>query len=116
MHTKNPSWHKTNWDFFYVKTDTFRSVLICGGDEENRTPVRKHCLTNFSERSLWLSFGSQPSADNQLCPYLDESSQSSLRELAVRYPAVCPLSVPAGEERTGVALSGESVFFVSFYI
>lgn len=27
-----------------------------GGDEENRTPVRKHCSTSFSERILCLNF------------------------------------------------------------
>ena len=35
-----------------LKTDSSEPVFnFCGGDEESRTPVRKHFRKNFSERS-----------------------------------------------------------------
>ena len=75
-----------------------------GGDEENRTPVRKYCCIDFSERSLWLDLRNRPSTNKRLHSDLDKSSRQRLRELALRYPAVSPLSVFAGEKQTGVSL------------
>jgi len=58
-----------------------------GGGEENRTPVRKHCLIGFSECFLYFEIhivDAHKQASRILSRYI---SQSSLRELAIRYPA-----------------------------
>ena len=51
----------------------------CGGDEENRTPVRKYCFTAFSERSLYFKFETLPPADRLQYFYLDEVPLKSPR-------------------------------------
>ena len=59
---------------------------------------------DLSERSLWLDLRNRPSTNKRLHSDLDKSSRQRLRELALRYPAVSPLSILAGEGRTGVSL------------
>ena len=43
----------------YTKVKVFDFDRISGGDEENRTPVRKHCFTGFSERSSRFALRTQ---------------------------------------------------------
>lgn len=44
----------------------------CGGDEENRTPVRKYCFTAFSECSLYFNFIKSSPIDRLQFYYLDK--------------------------------------------
>lgn len=43
-----------------------------GGDEENRTPVRKYCFTAFSECSLYFNFIKSSPIDRLQFYYLDK--------------------------------------------
>lgn len=55
--TKKAGWHYANRPLVPLPTQSYIQRLLSaagrlsGGDEENRTPVRKHCFTDFSERS-----------------------------------------------------------------
>lgn len=74
--------------------------FLSGGDEENRTPVRKHCFIGFSERSLCFNLRIRPPTDRLPSSDFAKSSPSSLRKSALEYPAVVLLSAQAGAKRT----------------
>ena len=75
-----------------------------GGDEENRTPVRKHCSTGLSERSLCFDLESQALTNKLHWSDLDTFSRSGLRELAFRYPAIGLFSAHAGDKQKEVSI------------
>lgn len=54
-----------------VASSVFDYVLF-GGDEENRTPVRKYCFTAFSECSLYFNFIKSSPIDRLQFYYLDK--------------------------------------------
>ena len=74
--------------------------FFSGGDEENRTPVRKHCFIGFSERSLCFYLRIQTPADRLPSSDSAKISLLSLRKSTLRYPAVVLLSAQAGAKRT----------------
>lgn len=47
-------------------------IVDFGGDEENRTPVRKYCFTAFSECSLYFNFIKSSPIDRLQFYYLDK--------------------------------------------
>ena len=82
-----------------ISHETKFNASSSGGDEENRTPVRKHCLMGFSERSLCFALRIKTPADRLLSSDSTKVSLSSLRKSALRYPAFVLLSAQAGAKR-----------------
>nr|DAJ01821.1 MAG TPA: hypothetical protein [Caudoviricetes sp.] len=92
-------------DFKPVRTSTepYGCIFKGGGDEGSRTPVRKHCHANFSERRLHILFRSPFACRRAKERAISMSFPVSLRELAGRYPASVVYSSSAGMKRKDVS-------------
>ncbi len=77
---------------------------ICGGDEENRTPVRKRCHIDFSERSQCLSLRVGQTQTTAVPPILEKFPLQASRSQPVEYPAIDLLSAHAGDKQTEVSI------------
>ena len=71
---------------FFITGEFCIFALIDGGDEENRTPVRKRCHIDFSERSQCLSLRDGQTQTTAVPPILEK--------IPLRPPGVSPLGIP----------------------
>lgn len=74
---KIPSHHHSgSQGFLSLRRLVCKIVIIIGGDEENRTPVRKRCYIDFSERSLCLDLR------------LKQTQTTAVRPISMKFPSV----------------------------
>ena len=73
-------------------------LISFGGDEENRTPVRKYCYTDFSERSLWLFLRNRLSTNKGPHPDLDKGFPRQAPRIASQVSHIWPLFCPSGSQ------------------
>lgn len=86
MHFAHKNAVPANGTALYIASENLIFALIDGGDEENRTPVRKRCYMDFSERSQCLNLRdgqTQTTADPPI-----------LEKFPLRPPGVSPLGIP----------------------
>ena len=103
-HEKSPAGTKpTGLPMLKAKICLF--ALICGGDGENRTPVRKRCHTDFSERSLCLSFRYGQTQTTAVHPILEKFPSQPSRSQASGIPQLAPYSLRRELSEQGLALS-----------
>ena len=114
-HEKSPAGTKPT-GLSMLKTKICLFALICGGDGENRTPVRKRCHTDFSERSLCLSFRYGQTQTTAVHPILEKFPIQPSRSQASGIPQLAPYSLRRLLSEQGLALSYYSVVFVCFFI
>ena len=71
---------------FFITGEVYIFALIDGGDEENRTPVRKRCHIDFSERSQCLNLRVRQTQTTAVPPILEK--------IPLRPPEGNPLGIP----------------------
>lgn len=71
-HAKIAQLAQSQLGYSYAKTNFCLFVLIDGGDEENRTPVRKRCHIDFSERSQCLDLRLKQTQTTAVHPILEK--------------------------------------------
>ena len=71
---------------FFITGELCVLALIDGGDEENRTPVRKRCYIDFSERSQCFDLRIRQTQTTAILPILEK--------IPLRPPEVSPSGIP----------------------
>ena len=110
------SWHYTSWLTVPLLThicsrlhpkSIINSVIgrMSGGDEENRTPVRKRCHIDFSERSLCLSFRYGQTQTTAGHPILEKFPSQPSRSQASGIPQLAPYPLRRELSEQGLASS-----------
>ena len=103
-HEKSPAGTKPT-GLPMLKANICLFALICGGDEENRTPVRKCCHIDFSERSQCLNLESRQTLTTAVHSILEKFPLQSSRSQTSGIPQLAPYTLRRELRIQGLASS-----------
>ena len=104
-HEKSPAGTKPT-GLPMLKANICLFALICGGDEENRTPVQERRYQDFSERSLCLDLRFRQTQTTAIHPISMIFPFQASENWPSGIPLLAPYPLTREISRQGLALSG----------
>ena len=104
-HEKSPAGTKPT-GLPMLKANICLFALICGGDEENRTPVQERRYQDFSERSLCLDLRFRQTQTTAIHPISMRFPFQASENWPSGIPLLAPYPLTREISKQGLALSG----------